>query len=258
MTDYTVLYLIFSEQKIGLWSFLSLKDVLNLSISSRFGASLMIPPYATQAITRLSDHPHLQNLGRFNIKFQSDLSIGMLRRVLNRLCTGSEAVVSVDSTTGRIVLDIGSAFNKDVYLASQVTAFPLDEEFTESEQIQKHLEVCSYDEYDDFQPRHPLPKEKNHRRGDSYFNSDVDMYANEAVVGMKAFDMQNIAAAATALNVEEVDANAIKNKFLSRKKSTLAAFEHTHVTTNKFPGKTKSFHERVTAQVTSTESDEER
>jgi len=33
MTDYTVLYLIFSEQKIGLWSFLSLKDVLNLSIS---------------------------------------------------------------------------------------------------------------------------------------------------------------------------------------------------------------------------------
>jgi len=38
------------------------------------------------------------------------------------------------------------------------------------------------------------------------------------------------------IDVDEVDANAIKNKFLSRKKSTLAAFEHTHVTTNKFPG----------------------
>ena len=32
-----------------------------------------------------------------------------------------------------------------------------------------------------------------------------------------------------------MDPNSIKNKFLSRKKSTLA-FEHTHVTTNKFPG----------------------
>lgn len=39
----------------------------------------------------------------------------------------------------------------------------------------------------------------------------------------------------TIKDVEEVDPNSIKNKFLSRKKSTLA-FEHTHVTTNKFPG----------------------
>lgn len=87
-------------------------------------------------------------------------------------------MVSVDSTTGRIVVDIGSAFNKDVYLAAHVTAVPLDDgshrnvkkkEFwrllsfvdtVEAEQIQKHLEVCSYDEYDDFKPRHPLPKEK--------------------------------------------------------------------------------------------------
>ena len=128
---------------------------------------------------------------------------GMLRRVLHRVTTGTEAVVSVDSTTGRIVMDIGSAFSRDVYLAAHVTAVPYDEgtiekeyvcfievlnvcrqyvchfanllpkrykyycvlernysdeEFPESEQIQKQFEICSYDEYDDFKPRHPLPK----------------------------------------------------------------------------------------------------
>ena len=98
-----------------------------------------------------------------------------------------------------------------------------DEEFPESEQIQKQFEICSYDEYDDFKPRHPLPKVEwlspnyihitinqlpllhidlfhsvqNHRRGNSYFNSDVEAYANDAIVG---FDMSNIAAAATALS----------------------------------------------------------
>ena len=41
---------------------------------------------------------------------------------------------------------------------------------------------------------------QNHRRGNSYFNSDVEAYANDAVVGMKAFDMSNIADAATALS----------------------------------------------------------
>lgn len=128
---------------------------------------------------------------------------GMLWRVLHRVTTGTEAVVSVDSTTGRIVMDIGSAFSRDVYLAAHVTAVPYDEgtiekrmrvllkyrmcaaimyvilqiyfpkvykyycvlernysdeEFPESEQIQKQFEICSYDEYDDFKPRHPLPK----------------------------------------------------------------------------------------------------
>ena len=51
----------------------------------------------------------------------------MLRRVLNRISSGTEAVVSVDSYTGRIVMDIGSAFSRDIYLAAHVTAVPYDE-----------------------------------------------------------------------------------------------------------------------------------
>lgn len=51
----------------------------------------------------------------------------MLRRVLHRVTSGTEAVVTVDSTTGRIVMDIGSAFSRDIYLAAHVTAVPYDE-----------------------------------------------------------------------------------------------------------------------------------
>ncbi len=51
----------------------------------------------------------------------------MLRRVLNRISSGTEAVVSVDSYTGRIIMDIGSAFSRDIYLAAHVTAVPYDE-----------------------------------------------------------------------------------------------------------------------------------
>lgn len=39
--------------------------------------------------------------------------------------------------------------------------------------IEGRLESASFDEYDDFTPRHPVPKDKVHRRGDSYFNSDI-------------------------------------------------------------------------------------
>lgn len=60
---------------------------------------------------------------------------GMLRRVLHRVTTGTEAVVSVDSTTGRIVMDIGSAFSRDVYLAAHVTAVPYDEGTIEKEYV---------------------------------------------------------------------------------------------------------------------------
>lgn len=49
------------------------------------------------------------------------------------------------------------------------------------------------------------PGLQNHRRGDSYFNSDVDAYANEAVVGLKTFDMSSIAAAATATGTPQIN-----------------------------------------------------
>jgi hypothetical protein len=45
---------------------------------------------------------------------------------------------------------------------------------------QGRLGSASFDEYDDFTPRHPVPKDKVHRRGDSYFNSDITEVARLA------------------------------------------------------------------------------
>ena len=42
--QYTVLYLIFSDAKIGIWSFLQLTDVLQLSISV-FNQINLLSPY---------------------------------------------------------------------------------------------------------------------------------------------------------------------------------------------------------------------
>ena len=182
-----------------------------------------------------------------------------------------------------------------------------DDEFPEAEQIQKHLEVCSYDEYDDFKPRHPLPKEKvlpslSHSETALFHSiysyppwatessqrrqllqlwcgcvckwscggpqdlryeqhrsrSHCDRYSsNQPLHKFSLLFRSNFCCNIFIIDilyyyfiftlllwiwnyyylVEEVDGNAIKNKFLSRKKSTLT-FEHTHVTTNKFPGST--------------------
>lgn len=46
--------------------------------------------------------------------------------------------------------------------------------------IERAFEKNSYDEFDDFAPRHPMPKDNLHRRGDSYFNSDIADVARTA------------------------------------------------------------------------------
>jgi hypothetical protein len=95
------------------------------------------------------------------------------------------AYVSI-GTNGRILLDIGSAFNDpNAYLASATLLSDFQDttagEVMNDVHIEKHLEIASYDEYDDFTPRHPLPKDRTHRRGNSLFNSDIEVYANQAL-----------------------------------------------------------------------------
>ena len=72
-----------------------------------------------------------------------------------------------------------------------------DDDLDDGQPILKQLEVASYDEYDDFHPRHPNPRTltetggKTHRRGDSYFNSDLDIeaLAQEALQGIQTLDL---------------------------------------------------------------------
>lgn len=245
MVNSTLIYLVFTDDSIGIWDFLTLSDALTLSTTNNFFAGLII---TDNAMTKLmGTKPNLMmNIGRLHIHFPIDLSLGMFRRTLNRIFAPQiiDAVITVNPKSGRIVLDVGSALNDKDAFVMPLQEEDEGEEVPEEHKIHTHIEKVSCDEWDDFVPRHPMAK-MSHRRGDSYFNSDVDMYANEAV-----FDMKDIAAAALDTEDTEEDANAIKNKFLARKKSTM--------TFNKYPGITRSFNERTQAAVTSVESDEER
>ena len=190
-----------TSQKLGdkIWEYISLLDLLNLSVCSQAAASLTASKAIIDSLS--STHPRVSRIGEFNLSFSTDLKIGLLRRILCRVATGKEGILSIDGNSGRVVMDIGSAFNdQDAFLA--VTAVPFPEELdslAEPRNIDKYLEGCSVDEYDDFAPRFPLPRDKTHRRGDSMFNSDIESIASEAL----SQDLQSIALSALAL--EQMD-----------------------------------------------------
>lgn len=229
--EYPLLSSVFAKTHAQIFSFLDLKDILTLSTGSRFTANLGVDAVTVHNL--LEGNKSASKLGNFSLRFPDELTVGLVRRILNRVNTGTEAIVSIDNKTGRIILDIGSAFNnKDAFLASEVQPVSdnENEEEIESQEIFKHLEICSYDEYDDFNPRHPKPRDKAHRRGDSYFNSDIDMVVNELYSGMGAspFNLQNIAASA----VRELDepkppqataGGDLKSRLLAKKAAAAAA-----------------------------------
>jgi len=127
---------------------------------------------------------------------------------------GSEGVLSIDMNQGRVILDIGSAFKDNAYFTSAVSLVDLDtvdttavneNEYEDDDvRIMKCLEIASYDEYDDFNPRHPHPRNKTHRRGDSYFNSDITDIANDALAGFSSSGGLDLSAIAALALTEEV------------------------------------------------------
>lgn len=230
--DYPLLSLVFAKTGDHIWSLLNLKDILQLSTCCRFSANLGIESSTIHKL--IENEKRASHLAGFKLNFPDELTTGLLRRILTRLNNGVEATISIDNKTGRIVLDIGSALNhKDAFLASEVQAISDNESEVSNQEIFKHLEICSYDEYDDFNPRHPKPRDKAHRRGDSYFNSDIDMVVNELYSGLGAspFNLQNIAASA----VNDLDApmppkkaagaeagGDLKSRLLAKKKNAAA------------------------------------
>jgi hypothetical protein len=199
-------------KKVGnkLWSFITLEEILSLSVCSKSLAGLIISKDLVEGYLR--GHPRVGFLGQFALSFSTDVTFGILRRILHRLTSGTQGLLNIDVQSGRVIMDIGSAFNdQDAFLS---TAIPLDDDDSSSVAdavIQKHLEIASYDEYDDFAPRHPLPREKTHRRGDSYFNSDVEYAASEALIappiaGMENMDLAEITAQAVAMELSAAPA----------------------------------------------------
>lgn len=188
-----------------IFSFLTVPELLKLSACSRLTTSLTIDREVLDY--QVQRYQPVSTIGRFALSFQSNTTLGLFRRVLCRVVCGTAGMLSIDGNTGRIVMDIGSAFNdEDGFLPSAV---PVDDEEGSSIPdmgIQKHLEIASYDEYDDFAPRHPLPREKGHRRGNSLFNSDVEYAATEALLAppmpdLGGMDLAEAAAQAVAMEL---------------------------------------------------------
>lgn len=215
----------------NIWHFLELKDILNLSVCSRSAAGLTVSADALNNIItkqKFAKETEGGKLGHLSLSFASDLSTGMVRRVMNRVCGGNTAIVTIDDRNGRITLDIGSAFHdNDAFLASEVTPVA-DDVDVESQQIFKQLEISSYDEYDDFNPRHPMPKERStHRRGDSYFNSDIDTVVNElsnSNANSNGGDLSSIAKAALlagddSSTAKKQSSSSLKDRLLAKSKT---------------------------------------
>lgn len=188
---------VFSRASDQIWSMLDLTDVLRLSMCAKVTTNLGMDSETIHDL--LERNKNAMKVGNFTIKFPDELSIGLLRRILHTLNTGKEASVHIDAKSGRIILDVGTAFTeREVFRPSDLQPNTDNESEADNQEIFQHLEKCSMDEYDDFNPRHPKPRERAHRRGDSYFNSDIDMVVNELYSGLgpAGCDLKNIAASA--------------------------------------------------------------
>lgn len=156
-------------------TYLDVSDIIQLSVTAKAFSSFVISQQASNSV--LKSCSSINRIGNFALHFQSAMTLGMIRRVSCRLLTEREAAISVESS-GRIIIDIGSALNdRDIRLvdASLMDDFE-DSMWNENNMIIKQIEISSVDEYDDFTSVFPAPKEKGHRRGNSYFNSDVEMW----------------------------------------------------------------------------------
>ena len=181
--------------------YLPLQEILNLSVCSRFSASLEISVVNVQRL--LNSNKKISHIGSYKLSVSTAVSLGIFRRMLSRVVQGREGVLSIDNSTGRIMLDVGSAFkDRDAFLAaatSRLVDLPVKEltgqgqgrriggglkehkssneeegagglgekgaagqekeEEEEDHPIFEQLESGSFDEYDDFNPRHPVPRE---------------------------------------------------------------------------------------------------
>lgn len=147
----------------------------------------------------MSSDIRLAKLGPLSLTTKSQLSLGVLQKTFYHLISSGDAHLSI-SPTGRINVDVGTAFSdsNEHYTASVArVASREDGEVPEAEaRVEKYLEDASFDEYDDFTPTHPLPKgHGTHRRGNSLFNSDIELYAAQAL--NYAYDMSDLASIAT-------------------------------------------------------------
>jgi hypothetical protein len=195
-----------------IFSYLTLKESVKFSSCSIFTSNaLLVPKHLIQRYLDSSSSSSSSS-SSWRLLISTSLTAGNVRRLMHSLQKMKTASLYLDPNNGHIMLDLGSAFHsRDAFLSSSViplvggggssssTTTAEDDEAEVDQPILRNLEANSYDELDDYNPRHPNPRDMSkigHRRGDSYFNSDIEAIAQEALAGIHSLDLSALASKA--------------------------------------------------------------
>lgn len=198
---------------ICLCQYLTIRDIIIWSGTNKYFNEMKLSNKILQEYFYY-DNLLLRRFGKFQVTLvlTEDYALGIIRRILYQLMKTEmiKAELSIDSLTGHIQLDIGNAFasckpsllssprnnpktskSKKSFSFEEIKVIEDEDDDKNIHRIEKFLEASSVDEFDDFKPRHPQPREaKGHRRGDSYFNSDIESITTDAI---RHFDLNDLA-----------------------------------------------------------------
>ena len=186
---------------IEIFKFLTLFELLNFSLTSKEISKLKI---SLEIIENLL----LENKQTKEIPFQlffnlNSLTLQLLRKQLFQFfqqnsslssSSSSSSATSLSSTLQSSILQSSIPSSSSIIDESNSNPNNPNNNNMDVVPIEKHLESNSFDEYDDFNPRHP--DYKSHRRGGSFFNSDLSdiaaqVYATDlSLIAKKALDLE--------------------------------------------------------------------
>mmetsp|Transcript_8761 Transcript_8761/g.14909 ORF Transcript_8761/g.14909 Transcript_8761/m.14909 type:complete len:210 (+) Transcript_8761:119-748(+) len=172
--------------------FLTLEDITSFALTCKVVNCIKLDSATVHKL--VEKHPIASKVDTQFIDFY-DPTLASLRKNLFHVIVGSPLSTEMQiDPRGRRMIDRSFSL-KSVDSSEALDKFDEEEEEEEGAFIEKHLESASFDEYDDFNPRHPEYKaNRGHRRGGSYFNSDisdiVDMIHQDdpSTTGVKGMD----------------------------------------------------------------------
>ena len=185
---------ILSQTKV-VWSFLTLREILNLSATSKQLSSIIIPSDVLKGFSfvNMTRIPFFFGIVVNSAELRSNIAtfyrkqdLSLINPELSFASNNNQGDRSINDSTFIQMLSIGEGGKTEEGYVNRDGSIP----------IQRNIEAHSFDEYDDFTPTHPQPRDKTHRRGNSYFNSDIENHAN------KALDLHEVAE--LALNLENL------------------------------------------------------
>ena len=162
-----------------IWQYLELRDLLVLSTCSKFCENMFISQKCILENLERNDEK-LASIGYFKISFASELSLGLFRRLLNRIVNGKKAIVSVDANTGRLHMDASCTYEEnDTSYAARIDEV---EQKRDNDIVLPGIEgilaAHSVDEYDDFHPKHSTFR-SSIGSASCFSSSDFEEYARD-------------------------------------------------------------------------------